>query len=274
MRPHGRAQISRSKPRAQAVCDRCGMRYSHHQLRWQFDWVGARLQNLRILVCAGCYDKPQENIRTIILPPDPMPIHNPRPEWFPQDNSPISGIGWEPANLFSLKRQTSNAATFSGALTGGGGPDSCFFGDQKTFVQSASRVPSINSALGNNVTINWNNIPGQPTTPAQLSTPVQSYSIFQAIVKAPIDAAFLGSNIATVLTLAGSNDGVSFTTLGSSNTLGTRGEVVTILATLQSFFSYHLISVTGDGIHAAAISVIELFTPGPSLAQTGSELGA
>lgn len=37
------------------------------------------MQNLRILVCPDCYDKPQPNgQRTIIIPPDPLPIQNPR----------------------------------------------------------------------------------------------------------------------------------------------------------------------------------------------------
>jgi hypothetical protein len=45
------------------------------------DWRGPRIQNLRILVCQTCYDQPQMNgQRTIILPPDPIPIMNPRPD--------------------------------------------------------------------------------------------------------------------------------------------------------------------------------------------------
>ena len=82
MRPHGRATIDRSFPRALGVCDRCGFLYNHDTLQWQFDWRGPRLQNLRILVCAGCLDVPQENLRTITLPADPVPIMNARPEQY------------------------------------------------------------------------------------------------------------------------------------------------------------------------------------------------
>jgi len=53
MRPHGRAQISQSHPRALGVCDRCGFVYNLDDLQWQNDWLQApRLFNLRILVCA------------------------------------------------------------------------------------------------------------------------------------------------------------------------------------------------------------------------------
>ena len=47
-------------------------------LRWQFDWGGASLINKRLLVCGTCYDEPQQQLRAIIIPPDPMPIVNPR----------------------------------------------------------------------------------------------------------------------------------------------------------------------------------------------------
>jgi len=75
-----RASVSRRRPRALAVCDRCGFQYNHDELQWQFQWAGPRLQNLRILVCRSCLDVPQEQLRTIVLPPDPVPVVNPRPE--------------------------------------------------------------------------------------------------------------------------------------------------------------------------------------------------
>lgn len=39
-----------------------------------------QLQNLRILVCDECLDVPAIQLKTIILPPDPLPVLNPRPE--------------------------------------------------------------------------------------------------------------------------------------------------------------------------------------------------
>lgn len=90
----GRARTSRSTPRAFAVCDRCAIWYNHHQLRWQFDWAGASLINKRLLVCDRCYDDPQQQLRSIIIPADPMPITNPRIEpyaWDEIDRRQVSG---------------------------------------------------------------------------------------------------------------------------------------------------------------------------------------
>ena len=79
----GRAIVDPTNPAAHGICDRCGFRFNHNRLRWQFDWRGTKLQNLRILVCdSGCYDVPQEQLRSIVLPPDPVPIMNPRPEQY------------------------------------------------------------------------------------------------------------------------------------------------------------------------------------------------
>ena len=78
----GRARISSRNPTAQAVCDRCGIWYSHSDLQFQFDWRGASIQNLRILVCSECLDVPQQQLRAIVLPADPDPIKNPRTQDF------------------------------------------------------------------------------------------------------------------------------------------------------------------------------------------------
>ncbi len=83
----GHARTSSRNPQAFSVCDRCGQWHNFVNLRWQFDWRGASLQNLRILVCKRCYDTPQNQLRAIVLPPDPQPIINARPEIFPNDES-------------------------------------------------------------------------------------------------------------------------------------------------------------------------------------------
>jgi hypothetical protein len=78
----GRARISSKSPQALAICDRCGFTYNHVDLAWQFDWGGASLINKRILVCRPCNDIPQNQLRAIVLPADPVPIMNPRTENF------------------------------------------------------------------------------------------------------------------------------------------------------------------------------------------------
>jgi hypothetical protein len=43
------------------------------------DWTGPGLFETGFMVCRSCLDKPQQQNRTIILPPDPRPVVNPRP---------------------------------------------------------------------------------------------------------------------------------------------------------------------------------------------------
>ena len=83
----GRARTSAKNPQAFAVCDRCALWYNHVNLRWQYDWAGASLINKRILVCNTCYDEPQQQLRAIVIPADPVPIVNPRTEPFAYDES-------------------------------------------------------------------------------------------------------------------------------------------------------------------------------------------
>lgn len=78
MRPHGRAKVSTRNPEAFAICDACGFLYNHSELRWQLQWAGNKLVNLKQLVCRRCNDIPQTQLRAIVLPADPMPILNPR----------------------------------------------------------------------------------------------------------------------------------------------------------------------------------------------------
>lgn len=55
-----------------------------------------QLQNIRILVCSQCLDVPSIQLKTIILPPDPLPVFNPRPEQYdievPSNITTIPGV--------------------------------------------------------------------------------------------------------------------------------------------------------------------------------------
>ena len=91
MRPRPRrAEVDSSRPKAWATCDRCGFILNHSKLHWQFDWRGAKTQNLRILVCETCLDIPQRQLGVNVLPPDPVPIMNARPEQYAIDEQPVS----------------------------------------------------------------------------------------------------------------------------------------------------------------------------------------
>lgn len=78
--PTGRARVSARSPRAFGVCDRCGFTYQRSDLSYQYQWQGFVLQNLNWLVCDTCLDVPQVQLKSIILPPDPVPIDDPRIE--------------------------------------------------------------------------------------------------------------------------------------------------------------------------------------------------
>lgn len=78
MRPHGRARVSARSPEAFGICDNCSFLYNLSELRWQLQWSGNKLVNLRQLVCRRCNDIPQTQLRAIVLPADPMPVLNPR----------------------------------------------------------------------------------------------------------------------------------------------------------------------------------------------------
>ncbi len=83
----GRARTSSTNPEAFAVCQRCGIWYNAVALSFQFDWRGAALQNTYLKVCRHCYDLPQEQLRAIVVPADPVPIKWPLIESFFADES-------------------------------------------------------------------------------------------------------------------------------------------------------------------------------------------
>lgn len=81
--PTGRGRVSMRSSEALAICDRCGFTYNHSDLTWQYQWSGVKLQNLRLLVCSvRCLDRPMPQLKTIVIPPDPLPVLNARPEQY------------------------------------------------------------------------------------------------------------------------------------------------------------------------------------------------
>lgn len=81
MRPHGKyAIVDPNNPQAFGQCDRCGFWFNLRDLQWQEEWGGTRIFNTRVLVCTGnnCLDVVQEQLRSIVLPPDPYPVLNAR----------------------------------------------------------------------------------------------------------------------------------------------------------------------------------------------------
>ena len=87
------ARVDTQNPEAFAQCDRCGFWYNRSALGWQYEWGGMKLYNTGVLLCMEgnhCYDIPQEQLRTIILPPDPPPIVNARaPDFDYEEQTPM-----------------------------------------------------------------------------------------------------------------------------------------------------------------------------------------
>jgi hypothetical protein len=62
-------------------------------LRFQFQYAGVGLVNLQQLVCRQCLDVPQPQLTATILPPDPEPVFNARPEYYSVDEQgPVEGL--------------------------------------------------------------------------------------------------------------------------------------------------------------------------------------
>ena len=77
-----RVDVDGRDPRAFGICDRCGFLRNLRKLRWQMQWNATQLYNQRILICDGCWDKPQQQLKQITLPSDPVGLPNARPEAF------------------------------------------------------------------------------------------------------------------------------------------------------------------------------------------------
>lgn len=88
----GRARVSSTSPEAAGVCQRCGIWYSRSALRNQVEWRGVALLPLYIFVCPTCYDTPQEQLRAIVIPADPVPIPFPLVEPFITDETSLMGL--------------------------------------------------------------------------------------------------------------------------------------------------------------------------------------
>lgn len=267
-RPVGKhVRVDVRRPTARAICDRCGMYYNHPVLQWQYEWNGPRLFNKKILVCPSCWDKPQEQLRLIVLPADPVPIENPRPEWltnadngviapnaamsvngFTSPSNPGASYGGQSQWQINLQQLlTINPGDNTPELIGNmnGIAKAFTMGALKTNQQCAYASPS-NSSY-NTVGINWSalytaqgapaliggagtNIAQQVNTTQGYVTQTQyGYAMGNLTFTAPINTPFLASSSpSTTWAFQGSNDGFTWTNLATGTTVGTINETVTV----------------------------------------------
>lgn len=92
-RPHPKhAFVDVEAPDPWSTSDRSGFIYNHSDLRFQWEWAGPQLINKRLLVGPDEYDKPQEQLRSLVLPPDPPVLFNARPENYTMDEDVQTGF--------------------------------------------------------------------------------------------------------------------------------------------------------------------------------------
>lgn len=77
---HSRYNPDPYHPRGRGQCDRCNQIWLLSDLQYQYDYRGDTLTNTRFRVCPPCMDKPYQGNRPIKLPPDPLPLLDPRVE--------------------------------------------------------------------------------------------------------------------------------------------------------------------------------------------------
>ena len=92
-RPHGRARVNTRSPVAFAKCDRTGRWVNRTDLYKQYYYAGTKLVWSGLLVCKDALDIPNDQLRTIILPPDPVGVINARTEPFSYDEAgPVQSL--------------------------------------------------------------------------------------------------------------------------------------------------------------------------------------
>jgi len=238
--------------------------YNRDQLRWQFEYGGMRLINERILVCETCYDTPQIQLRTILLPPDPVPIEFPSPEVYTATDNPISGIGFQPVDLSPVTNASTYGVNF-GNITGNAGVNSVFDANINKQSWRSATLGVSNSSYQNNIGKNWNGGLVAPGIPTEIIPTAITYSVTAFSLYAPLDLPILSGGT-TGVWLQGSNDGVIWTTLYSTTTAGTNGEQLTSVSSnlATGNYQYHQIVIQGDGASQISVSQVQF-----SVADTG-----
>lgn len=93
---HGRARADVSSPQAFGECDECGEWFNRVDLRKQMEYSGTRQFWTGFLVCQHCLSEPQPQFLTPILPGDPKPVIQPRPD------APSLNFGLQGFTLFTI----------------------------------------------------------------------------------------------------------------------------------------------------------------------------
>jgi len=223
--------------------------YNLDRLRWQYDWRGPRLQNLRLLVCEPCYDTYQQNgQRTILIPPDPVPVFNARPEYYVGDDNPQSAIG------VSAQFNNPTLGNRMGNMTKGGNINAAFDGNPYKPAFLCATIVVSNSSFNNYVGINWTGNQTVLNAPSSLQSPVITHSVTSFTINAPMGGTFGSTGYAIQGSVTGSPAWGAWNTIASGNTAGTIGEAISG-TTSGGKYGFHRAAFYGTG---AAISVAQV----------------
>lgn len=86
MRPHPKGARTNARwPQGWATCQRCGFLFNLVKLQDQSEWRGMQLMSINLQVCQPCLDKPQRQLGTVILSPDPPALMGALPEPYAVD---------------------------------------------------------------------------------------------------------------------------------------------------------------------------------------------
>lgn len=87
-RPHPKYASNDPHAGPWAVCSDCGFNWSLSSLHWQYDFAGTSVPiNKGWLRCPRCITPVNYQKQLIIIPPDPPPIFNTRPETYTVDET-------------------------------------------------------------------------------------------------------------------------------------------------------------------------------------------
>lgn len=78
-------------PEPVGFCDRCNFFRYLKDLVFQMQWSGPAVTNTFLLVCPTCLDTLNEQGRTIVIGPDPIPLKDPRPGFWPSEEA-VAGV--------------------------------------------------------------------------------------------------------------------------------------------------------------------------------------
>lgn len=157
---HHRARARARSPRAFGVCDFCGGWFNRVDLLEVMEYYGTSVRWTGYLADRDCLDKPQPQLQPYILPPDPVPIKNPRPEIFSISrgaNGYTQMTTWGPGD-FSVPYpiRTSKSALLAAAASLSGVPTPANYADLSAAIPLSSvttlLVPLVPASSGGPLT--------------------------------------------------------------------------------------------------------------------------